>query len=232
MRNFLKILPLGLVLPMILFGASTPPDVAGSNVSKWLKLAGASDLPAFLVAKSADHWVAIGAIVFAAVYSALVWRVFLRRQTHNLVEQIHHATVQLVGASATGRAGALDFAGTPITLRTEAASRDKSLREGLVYAVTRRWGDKLWDAPAGRISSTGDELEKFHQLARDGKLHVWGKLNAWGVHDPIPAEYWSKHRVRFLSLFNAEADIERDGSPAPHYRDLMVSSADFEREWP
>jgi hypothetical protein len=145
----------------------------------------------------------------------------------------HHSTsVQIGSARATGQAGTLDFADTPLPLKAEAASRDRSLKEAMAFATTKKWGERLWEMGEGAISTTGKELEKFHQLARDGKLRVWGKLDPWGVHNPIPAEYWSNHRVNFLSLFRSEADIENDSTPPPHYRDLMVSRADFEREWP
>ena len=77
-----------------------------------------------------------------------------------------------------------------------------------------------------------DALIEFQQAARDGKLHVWGKPQNWGVFDPILPDYWSNHSVHFLDLFKEEVDIEAGNSPLPHYKDLRVSRAEFEALWP
>lgn len=111
--------------------------------------------------------------------------------------------------------------------------RDTALADALAYVVTGRFERKsLFENEAGAISQLGDALKKFEQHARDGKLHVWGKLEDWSVFDPIPPEYWSTHNVEFLDLLRGEANIERDGSPDPHYRDIRVSRAEFGRVWP
>jgi hypothetical protein len=70
--------------------ASTPPDAVNSNISKWLKALGATDIPAFLVARSADHWVIIATIVSALLYSAIVWRVFILQTARNVENRIVH----------------------------------------------------------------------------------------------------------------------------------------------
>lgn len=111
--------------------------------------------------------------------------------------------------------------------------RDTVLADALAYAVTARFDRKsLFENEAGAITQVGGALKKFEQYARDGKLHVWGKLEDWSVFDPIPPEYWSNHSVNFLDLLRGIANIERDGSPEPHYRDIRVSRAEIERLWP
>jgi hypothetical protein len=109
--------------------------------------------------------------------------------------------------------------------------RDSKLKEAITYAVTGVWDDNLWDGSDGRISRANEALVKFEQLARDAKLQIWGKLHSFGVYNPIPAEYWENHTVQYLSLFKDDAVIENEGTPPPHYLDLMVSRIQFEHVW-
>ena len=139
----------------------------------------------------------------------------------------HSATVQLAGVSATAAVGQL------APRSQQPFERDTSLGNALAYVVTGNFDRKaVWENESGAISAMGDALKQFEQYARDGKLHVWGKLDNWSVHDPIPAEYWSNHNVKFLDLFLEEANIEIGRSPLPHYKDLRVSKAEFETIWP
>ena len=108
--------------------------------------------------------------------------------------------------------------------------RDTLLGDAVAYMVTGKFDrNAAWENEVGAISGMGAALEEFHQAARDGKLHVWGMPKMWGVHDPIPADYWSSHSVNFMALFREQADVETDGSPEPHYHDIRVSRAEFEK---
>ena len=211
MRNLLKALPLGVVLPMILFGAATPPDAVGSNISKWLKLAGASDIPAFLVAKSADHWVAIGAIIVALVYSLIVWRSYVARTAHLLAHRLH-----LEGGSAS-------------------VERDTWLQDAIFFAVYGRWiGTNEpgidTDEKLVRASKT---IVAMRELGESGKLIVWGKTEAGRLHDRIDNDFWKDHQVEITSIFDDDpktARTERTTTGASHkcYKELKVNKAQAE----
>jgi hypothetical protein len=71
--NFLKALPLGLGLPIVLFVASVGPEDAASNISKWVRAIGIHDPPAWLITKSADRDAIIIAIIIAIMYAGAVW---------------------------------------------------------------------------------------------------------------------------------------------------------------
>jgi hypothetical protein len=72
-RNFLKALPLGVFLPLAFVMASVAPGDAVSNLSKWARLFGLSDLPSWLTAKSADHQIPLYILALSIVYAATVW---------------------------------------------------------------------------------------------------------------------------------------------------------------
>lgn len=63
------------LLTGLAFCASVGPDDVGSNISHWLKLFGAENLPAFIVSQSIDQPVAIAAVILIFL-SMLPWRSF------------------------------------------------------------------------------------------------------------------------------------------------------------
>src|SRR5436190_4463900 len=75
MRDWIKALPLGLGLPIMIGAASVKPEDAVSNVAAWLHLLGVEHTPQWLSAPGADKRVIIGSMVLGAIYAGLVWGV-------------------------------------------------------------------------------------------------------------------------------------------------------------
>ena len=73
MWNLFKVLPLGILVPIMIGAASVGPEDASSNLSKWITLLGLHDIPAWLLAKSADHEIILGTVLCAIVYVFMVW---------------------------------------------------------------------------------------------------------------------------------------------------------------
>ena len=115
-----------------------------------------------------------------------------------------------------------------------APSRDISLGDAFAYWCIGTWGEKLFDVVAsGR--GRGDLIEKFRQLAFDGKLAVWGRVSRPDIHVPIPTEYWRNHGVDFLSAMRpdgTESQGQESSSDGERYYELMVCRAQVEKERP
>jgi hypothetical protein len=92
MRRFielLKILPLGVALPIGLGAAAVSPDDAASNLSKWAHWIGIHDVPAWLAAQRADRWFIFGLIALSAVYAYFLWREPIRKRLKRLFGKRH-----------------------------------------------------------------------------------------------------------------------------------------------
>ncbi|HJT43217.1 MAG TPA: hypothetical protein VJ750_06905 [Rhizomicrobium sp.] len=107
----------------------------------------------------------------------------------------------------------------------------------MIFAVNRRWpgpDDQLAD---GQTAAASDALQHMRQLAADGKMLIWGQLDAHQLHVIIPREYWVDHQVDFLRAAMAEPErtaTERTAHSASYtqYSALMVSRAQIEAVWP
>jgi hypothetical protein len=73
MREFLKALPIGVGLPLVIGAASVGPDDAASNISKWLHEIGIRHTPIWLTDPASDRAALWGALVLAALYAVVVW---------------------------------------------------------------------------------------------------------------------------------------------------------------
>lgn len=73
MREWLKVLPLGLGVPIVIGAASVSPDDAVSNISKWIARLGFHDLAIWLSARGADHEVIIWTCMAGALYATTIW---------------------------------------------------------------------------------------------------------------------------------------------------------------
>src|SRR5258708_787057 len=73
MRDWLKALPLGLALPVVIGAASVKPEDAASNLSAWAKLIGIERTPAWLSNPAAYNRAIIGTLVASAIYAFIVW---------------------------------------------------------------------------------------------------------------------------------------------------------------
>jgi hypothetical protein len=111
------------------------------------------------------------------------------------------------------------------------ATRDVSLAEALGYALEGEWGNPKHGHALSAFSRAlgGIDLpkllERFTDLAADGKLTIWGKDSEFGVFKKIPAAHWRSDSL-ILSDTTPAARIER-----PYYQ-LMLSRQEIEKEWP
>jgi hypothetical protein len=117
-----------------------------------------------------------------------------------------------------------------------AVHRDVSLNEALAYACFRDWGRTAGQAAASGGVDLNHRIREFEQLARDGKLSVWGKKNlfAWGPFDTVPCTHWRDYEIDFYDLLRGAASTKRrnEKSIDGNFIDLQVSRLEFEREWP
>lgn len=74
LKNVLKVLPLGVVLPVVIGAASVKPNDAMSNLSEWAHWLGIHHVPDWLVSPSADKNVIMAYVLFALVYIGFMWR--------------------------------------------------------------------------------------------------------------------------------------------------------------
>jgi hypothetical protein len=72
--QLLKVLPLGVVLPLIIGAASVDPEDVVSHLSKWLLMFGIHDVPEWLKHAATDQWVIYGFLCAALVYAVAMWR--------------------------------------------------------------------------------------------------------------------------------------------------------------
>jgi hypothetical protein len=73
LREILKVLPLGLALPVALLMASVSPDDAVSNLSKWGHWMGANNLPSWLSKRVADNGIIVVAVIVSLIYIIVMW---------------------------------------------------------------------------------------------------------------------------------------------------------------
>ncbi|SFI32521.1 hypothetical protein [Bradyrhizobium sp. Gha] len=112
--------------------------------------------------------------------------------------------------------------------------RDVGLGEAVGYICFRRWGESFVAAASSSNVSGSREYDELLQAAADGEIPIWGKKAAHGVHEPIPGEFWFKHRMDWFSLLRGSPETEssvRSGSDET-YLELMTSRAAIERYWP
>jgi hypothetical protein len=73
MRDWIKALPLGLGVPVVIGAASVKPDDAVSNLAAWAHWFGVHDVPQWVNSPSVDGKVIAGTIGVSIVYAFLVW---------------------------------------------------------------------------------------------------------------------------------------------------------------
>jgi hypothetical protein len=80
MRELVKALPLGLLLPLVVGAASVKPDDAVSNFSAWATRFGITHVPDWVSSPAADNRIIFGAFGVAAIYAFLIWTVPIIRE--------------------------------------------------------------------------------------------------------------------------------------------------------
>lgn len=73
MRNFIKALPLAILLPIVLAMASVPPNAAISNLAQWVQFIGIHNVPTWLTSRAIDPLLIVLALVLACLYALAAW---------------------------------------------------------------------------------------------------------------------------------------------------------------
>jgi len=114
--------------------------------------------------------------------------------------------------------------------------RDAFLKEGLAYAASGEWGQKGFMDYAGQYQQMGEATDRFHQLAADGVISVWGKrtTRATSLFELIPPEHWHTHHLWWPDILTEDATTKPlDGNDHTNsFSHIMISKREFEREWP
>jgi hypothetical protein len=202
--NFLKVLPLGVGLPVIILLLSTPPDAMASNISKWAKWAGAKEPPYWLATKSADHWIATATIVCALIYSLIVWRMFVARTARSASRVLHHlyhqsvtqreATLSMVVHHAPSHGGDVIMTG-PFSVTGGAGGL-----EGSGGDVHIRGGD-AYHGPV-TIHHGGDRATSHSETPAFPKREIW-------LQDAVCRAIYGHWPTDDEQIFNQEGDVER-----------------------
>jgi hypothetical protein len=113
------------------------------------------------------------------------------------------------------------------------AMRDVSVGEALAYVCFREWGREFMDAAGATGTDAAGAMNEFLQAAADGGLQIWGKLNASGVFEPIPPEYWRKNQIEWFGLLKNAPTTQPSvtGVRDARYVELMTSRSQVEKAW-
>jgi hypothetical protein len=189
MREFFKVLPLGLALPVTLFAASIGPEDAASNLSKWVRWVGIDDLPLWLTEKTADRTIPEVVVVLCLLYAVLVWGLpwFSRRRRR----------APISASSTTGAKGSSD-----------------PIYDTPMWKAVRHVAEKVHDLNAREFYPQARKI--IRQAAIDGLLTVWGKHAIIGQRQDfsdaiteIPKEYWQKSEITAVGASESGIDINR-----------------------
>jgi hypothetical protein len=82
MPEWLKALPLGLGVPVVIAAASVKPEDAASNLAAWAHLLGFEHVPDWLLNPSVYQSVKVGALAAVAIYALAVWPIPKLRKRH------------------------------------------------------------------------------------------------------------------------------------------------------
>src|SRR5437016_8368599 len=141
-KDVLKFLPLGVLLPVGIGAASVSPHDAISNISKWIEFIGVRDVPTWVAQKSADR-----TFLEFCVFLSIIYAIFIfRRQLSAFVLKDQFERLQrpsgdsmsmsvLVGKEAIAAAGTL----TPTIDRFTplAVSDSQHIEQRLIVVLTR-----------------------------------------------------------------------------------------------
>lgn len=109
--------------------------------------------------------------------------------------------------------------------------RDVTVSEALAYAQFHQWNLRFIDAAGMDGNQVTDHLDRLVQLAADGDLTIWGKRDAAGVWQKIPADHWLNYRIEWFGLLKTNAFTESRRSIASRdiFHELMTSKVEIER---
>jgi hypothetical protein len=75
MRQWIKAIPLGIGLPIVIGAASVKPQDAASNLLAWAHWLGIEQTPGWLSDPAVDRWAIAGALTLGATYTFMIWGV-------------------------------------------------------------------------------------------------------------------------------------------------------------
>jgi hypothetical protein len=197
--NAVKALPLGVVLPVVLTAATTTPDQAASNISAWVTWIGFTDLPPWLMDRSADGTIALWSVIMAGIYAAIVWRVPLYRKIRT----------RLAPAPSDGD--------------TDAAANELIDMDTAIQTAI----DRTHNTASFEMSRSGkDPITYYAYAIWNDDVRLFGCRPPARVQVEVPVS--QRRQFRFFKCDGkmALAFIAED---KPEYTDLRVSKADLEK---
>ena len=240
-------------------GNSIPKFIkdADGNFGTNLKWFGWHNPPAGLASAAADHWVYLGGAVLlvlslGSLLGVFVWDCIIPVGRTNSPQIPTEAVRQVVDMMQKASDWMRKFddpvivskeinaqANTSMSLDMvvhRAADRDASLREALAYAAFGDWNNRQIDQfETGDSDRYSDALARFHQLAADGILRIWGipaSYQTTTVYRPIDKTHWGYAALDFLDALGGKPFTRSKVVDGLTYTDLRVNRAEFEREWP
>ena len=143
-----------------------------------------------------------------------------------------HAALLLGGitvAAASVGALAVMLVGTP---QKPVGRRDVGAAEAIAYIASREWNGSVYEVTLSNDPIIA-AMAEFQQAARDGDIHVWGKVRDQGLYEEVPASFWANNHLEWFSLLRGTAATEPLTSliGSIKYQELMVSKAEIQRHW-
>lgn len=143
----------------------------------------------------------------------------------------HHATVSLTGVQAQGEVGSVTAeASRPI-------ERDIWLQDAVARALYGHWPgekEKIFGND-GDLSRMDQITQRMQALAHEGEILIWGKSTPQSLHKAIPKDFWENNQIEFMSLWGPPTTARTESvltDSSPIFRELMVSKAQIEEQWP
>jgi hypothetical protein len=117
---------------------------------------------------------------------------------------------------------------------TSVPSRDIGLSEAVAYVCFREWGKRFIDAAGTSSVDAANGYDVFLQAAADGEIPIWGKKESWGVHQPIPKDFWFQNRIDWMDLLRGEgcSESSQHAFSGDKYASMMTSKTAVEQKWP
>jgi hypothetical protein len=210
MRQWIKAIPLGLGVPVVIGAATVKPEDAASNIAAWAHWLGIHDVPQWMTNPTIDGKVIAGTAMVGAVYAFLIWGVpFLRKK-----------------ATEEAKPALADHLETAV--------------EANLHDFLRYIGLDPMDRSTPSSNKAYDAFEKLRQLLRNGQIVAWGKPGfkyrnphmSWKPREPIPPVYWRDAQIFCLDVLGAPdtaqistmPDEAMGGKPtdAPVYKALSI----------
>jgi hypothetical protein len=103
--------------------------------------------------------------------------------------------------------------------------RDVGIGEAIAFMCFGKWGSRFSEAAGAPGVDTVSNYNALLQAAADGAIPVWGKKQNYGVHEPIPKEFWFNNDFEWFSTLRGDAHSQSKTSTfqGDRYLSLMTS---------